>query len=111
MFKLNFARRFHEQYSKTIVFILLCVVSKRIMMKGGYVSIYELFVHCGTLIIFLLLSSNYSRNLMTARYMPFLYALISYYSHTIFIFRGLFDDEEDPSKVIMSKDILFRHII
>jgi hypothetical protein len=43
--------------------------------------------------------------------MPYIYALISYYSHTIFIFKGLFDEDDDPSKVHMSKDNLIRHII
>lgn len=89
----------------------MCVVSKRILMKGGYVTISELFVHIGTLIIFLILSSLYSLNLKTTRYMPYIYALISYYSHTVFIFKCLFDEDDDPSKVSMTKDVLFRHII
>lgn len=43
--------------------------------------------------------------------MPYIYALISYYSHTVFIFKGMFDVEGDPSTVHMSKDSLIRHII
>jgi hypothetical protein len=60
-------------------------------MKGGYVTIGELFVHISTLLVFLVFAHFYSRSLLTTRYMPYVYALISYYSHTIFIFRGLYD--------------------
>ena len=80
-------------------------------MKGGYVHAVELLVHGGTLGLFWLLTRFYSYSLFTTKYMPYVYALISYYSHTIFIFKGLFDDMGDPSLVSMSKDNLFRHII
>ena len=57
------------------------------------------------------LSKLYMLNVYTTTYMPFAYALISYYSHTVFIFKGTFDDNQDHSIVHMSKDDLFRHII
>jgi hypothetical protein len=36
---------------------------------------------------------------------------VSYYTHTVYIFKGSFDEPNDPSQVAMSKDHLFRHII
>ena len=110
-FKIQFSRRFHDQYSKTIIVILFSVVLKRTFMKGGYVSISEVLVHFSTLVLFLLLSQLYNKTAYMTRYMPYIYALISYYSHTIFIFKGLFDVEDDPYTVHMSKDNLIRHII
>lgn len=57
------------------------------------------------------LSKFYTLNVYTTTYMPFAYALISYYSLTVFIFKSSFDDSEDLSKIHMSKDDLFMHII
>ncbi len=87
------------------------MVTKRIIIHGGYLTINELFVHIGTLLLFLILSLIYDKSKFATTYMPYVYALISYYSHTIFIFKGIFDSREDPSVVEMSKDNLFRHII
>jgi hypothetical protein len=110
-FKINFARRFHEQYYKTILTIILLVVLKRILMKGGYVMFSELIVHISTFGIFFALSRVYYYSDFTTQYLPYVYALISYYSHTVFIFRGSFDEPANPALVGMSKDNLFRHII
>jgi hypothetical protein len=38
----------------------------------------------------------HSLNNFSTRYSPFLYALLSYYSHTYFLFKGFFDDDNDP---------------
>lgn len=89
--KIEFARKFHAHYSKTIVTILCFVILKRISFNGGYVTIAELFVHIGTLLLFYILSLLYGTSRQMTKYMPYIYALISYYSHTIFIFKGLFD--------------------
>ena len=61
--------------------------------------------------MFFVLSKIYDLNYFSTRYMPYIYALISYYSHTVFIFKGMFDVEGDSSTVNMSKDSLIRHII
>lgn len=109
-FKIAFSRRFHVQYHRTILAILLLVIAKRVIMKG-YFTISEVVIHFSTLVIFFLLSKLYNLNNKSTRYMPYIYALISYYSHTVFIFKGIFDVEGDPSQVHMSKDSLIRHII
>lgn len=53
----------------------------------------------------------YGANNYTTAYFPYLYAILSYYSHAGFIFKGTYDAEDDPTKVVMSKDNLFRHIV
>ena len=95
-FKIAFSRRFHEQYHRTILAILVLVITKRVLMKG-YFAISDVFIHFSTLVIFFLLSKMYNINNKYTRYMPYIYALISYYSHTVFIFKGMFDVEGDPS--------------
>ena len=61
--------------------------------------------------MFLTLSRVYNANKFTTAYFPYLYAILSYYSHAGFIFRGYYDDPTDSSQVHMTKDILFRHIV
>lgn len=77
----------------------------------GYVTVSEVLIHFSTLVIFFVLSKLYNYNAHTTRCFPYIYALISYYSHTVFIFKGFFDEDGDPFQVHMSKDSLIRHII
>lgn len=80
-------------------------------MKGGYVHFTEMFLHFGSLLLFWLLSRLYYLNRWTTQYMPYFYAVLSYYSHTMFIFKGIFDIPGDHSRVAMTKDNLMRHVI
>jgi hypothetical protein len=91
--------------------LIVLVIFKRTVMKGGYSMLSELLVHITTMVLFYIVSRLYSYSHVTTRYIPYVYAVISYYSHTIFIFKGSFDEPNNPSQVSMSKDNLFRHII
>ena len=71
----------------------------------------EMFLHFGSLIVFWLVSQIYGCTRWTTQYMPYLYAVISYYSHTVFLFKGVFDVPGDHSRVAMTKDNLLRHVI
>ncbi len=72
----------------------------------GYVTVSELLILFSTLVLFFVLSKLYNYNAHTTRSMPYIYAIISYYSHTVFIFKRIFDEEGDSSQVHMSKDSL-----
>lgn len=106
-FKLNFARRFHDQYYKTVICIISLMIVKRVITKG-YLSVEDIFIHASTLAIFYALSRVYYVNERCTQYVPYLYTLIAYYSHTTIIFGKMYDDPSDPSLVHMSKDSLLR---
>jgi putative flippase GtrA len=91
--------------------LIVLVIFKRTVMKGGYSMLSELLAHITTMVLFYIVSRLYSHSHLTTRYIPYVYAVILYYSHTIFTFKGSFDEPNNPSQVSMSKDNLFRHII
>ena len=95
--KVDFAKRFHQHYRNTILWIISMVIIKRIIMKGGSIHPTEMLIHSSTLAVFYSLSRVYDYSHITVQYMPFVYALISYYAHTVFIFKGMFDSDDDPS--------------
>lgn len=109
-FKINFALKYQSSYVKSIVWLFILVFVKRILLSMT-VSSKDFMVLIGSLGIFLLLSHSYKANKYTIKYFPYLYAILSYYSHVVFIFRGSYELETDPSTVMMSKDDLFRQII
>lgn len=109
-FKINFARKYQNSYVKTIVWLFLFMIAKRIIMNKS-LSTKELIILLGSLSVFLILSRMYGVNRYTTTYFPYLYAILSYYSHAGFIFKGTYDCLDDPSRVEMSKDVLFRHIV
>jgi hypothetical protein len=86
------------------------ILAKRVILNKA-LSTKDLIIMLGSLSMFLTLSRMYGANKYTTAYFPYFYAILSYYSHAGFIFRGLYDSEEDPSQVHMTKDELFRHIV
>ena len=81
-------------------------------MENEVSSLKDVAIHICTVTLMMAFSSLYSKSLFMTKYIPYIYALISYYAHTVFIFRGVFDVEGTESqRVEMSKDDLFRHII
>ena len=109
-FKINFARKYQNSYVKTIVWLFLLMIAKRVILNKS-LSTKELIILLGSLSMFLTLSRMYGANKYTTAYFPYLYAILSYYSHAGFIFRSHYDHEQDCSMVSMTKDALFRHIV
>ena len=95
---------------KTIIWLFLLVLVKRVILNKSLTSRDLVFI-LGSLSIFLILSRLYNASNATTTYFPYLYAILSYYSHSGLIFRALYESSEDPSMVIMTKDVLFRHLV
>jgi len=108
-FKRRIALEYHASYCRTILWVYIVVLAKRIITDphSGSEEILKLIASMAGFYIIKLI---YDCNDTTRRVIPFVFAIYSYYNHSRYIFRGLFDSE-DASSVTMSRDHLFRHII
>ena len=102
-FKIEFARKYHDSYAKTIIWIISVSLIKR-LTAFGVGSYKDLLIHISQLLVFILLALLYKKSNRATVYIPYIYTVLSYYSHSVFIFSGKFDEPGNPFMVHMKKD-------
>lgn len=103
-FQKKMAIEYHIIYSKTVISLFMATIFKRYMTTDG-VELKDMTSYFKSLFVLVLCSYLYKRNEWTMRIIPFILALISYFAHTHFIFKGGFDLHTfDATKNTMTVD-------
>src|SRR5688572_8504633 len=87
--KINFSRKFVNTYRDTILWLFVLVFFKRFITQTN-IGLKDTCILGVFMLLFYLVTRFHSINNTTAKYSPFIYALLSYYSHTHLIFSGKF---------------------
>ena len=85
--KIKYARKYQKPYSRMIVWLFILVLIKRFITHNA-ITIIELCELIGTLGIFILLSKLYTYNNFLTQYVPYLISILSYYSHSDYMFKN-----------------------
>ena len=103
-------RSYHKTYAKSIIVLFLLIISKRLLMQKQ-ANIRELCFIVSAFTIFSLIAYVHSYNKLTTKLVPYLYVILSYFSHSALVFSNRYSNPLDKTQLIMSKDQYFHSLV